>query len=172
MAGTLVELVHRERGCRLIMLDPNIRAGLVDDVDYRGRLESVIAATTVVKASDSDLAWIEPGSAYRAAAEHMLDRGVRMVVVTLGAEGAYGAHRDLRIRVEAPPVQVVDTIGAGDAFGAGLLGWLHDHDLIRPDIALDEEQLRAALDYACMAASLNCGRAGADPPWKKEMAHS
>jgi fructokinase len=169
MAGTLVELVRRERGRRLIMLDPNIRAALVDEVDYRTRLESVIAAATIVKASDSDLAWIEPGSDYRAAAQHMLDRGVQMVVVTLGALGAYGAHRDLRVQVEAPQVQVVDTIGAGDAFGAGLLGWLHDHDLIRSDLELDEDQLRAALDYACLAASLTCARAGADPPWKREM---
>jgi fructokinase len=170
MAGTVVELVRRERGRRLIMLDPNIRVGLVNDLDnYRARLLSVIAAATVVKASDSDLAWIEPESDYRSAAQHMLDQGVRMVAITLGAQGAFGAHRDLQIHVPAPPVQVVDTIGAGDAFGAGLLAWLHDHDLIRPDLKLDEKQLQAGLDYACLAAALTCTRAGADPPWKREM---
>jgi len=169
MAATIAELVRRERGRRLIMLDPNIRDGLSDERDYRQRLESIVAATTVVKASDSDLAWIESGTNYRAAAEHMLDLGVRMVAVTLGAQGAFAAHRDLRVHVHAPPVHVVDTIGAGDAFGAGLLGWLHDHDLVRPDLELDEEELRAALEYACLVAALTCARAGADPPWKREV---
>lgn len=170
MAGTVVELVRREHGRRLVMLDPNIRVELVDnDSDYRARLESLIAASTVVKASDSDLAWLEPGSDYRAVADQLLDRGVRLVVVTLGAQGAFGAHRGIWVHVTAPSVQVVDTVGAGDAFGAGLLAWLHDHDLIHPELQLAEDQLRAALDYACLAASLTCARAGADPPWKREM---
>ena len=166
MADTLVELARRERGRRLIMLDPNIRVGLVDDRNYGTRLETSIATATIVKASDSDLAWIEPGTDYRVAAQHMLDRGVQMVAVTLGA------HRDVRVHVAAPPVQVVDTIGAGDAFGAGLLGWLHHHDLLDPQLELDEDQLQAALEYACLTASLTCARAGADPPWKREVLRS
>jgi fructokinase len=172
MADTIAELVRRERGRLLIMLDPNIRRGLIDDVDYRARVDSLVASSTIVKASETDLAWIEPGAGYRAAAEHMIERGVPMVVVTLGAQGAFGAHGDLRLHVEAPPVNVVDTVGAGDAFGAGLLAWLHEHDLIRADVTLDEEQLRAALEYACLTASLTCARAGADPPWKSELALS
>ncbi|TMC34577.1 MAG: carbohydrate kinase, partial [Chloroflexi bacterium] len=94
---------------------------------------------------------------------------VRLVVVTLGADGAFGAHRDLRLHLPAPPVEVVDTIGAGDAFGAGLLAWLHDHSLIEPSPSLTEGELRSALSYASRAASLTCARAGADPPWKREM---
>jgi fructokinase len=125
--------------------------------------------TTIDKASDSDLAWLFPDRDYLSAAEEMIVRGIPLVVVTLGAAGAYAAHRDLRVHVAAPPVQVVDTIGAGDAFGAGLLAWLHDHDLMRPDVELDETTLRAALAYACLAASLTCARAGADPPWKREV---
>ena len=170
MASTIVELVQRERDGRLIMLDPNIRIGLTDDFDYRDRLNTLISASTIVKASDSDLAWIHADCDYTEAADRILGEGVRMVVVTLGADGAFGAHRDLRIRVAAPPVEVVDTIGAGDAFGAGLLAWLYDHDLIRPELSLDEDELRSALAYACLAASLTCARGGADPPWKPEMA--
>jgi fructokinase len=92
-----------------------------------------------------------------------------MVVVTLGARGAFGAHRDLRVHVASPKVDVVDTIGAGDAFGAALMAWLHDHESIRPDLSLAEDELRAALDYACLAGALTCTRAGADPPWRSEM---
>ena len=91
-------------------------------------------------------------------------------MVTLAAEGAFGAHRDIRVHVAAPRVDVVDTVGAGDAFGAALLAWLHDHGRIRPDLALDEAELRAALEYACLAAAITCTRAGADPPRKQELA--
>jgi fructokinase len=63
----------------------------------------------------------------------------------------------------------VDTIGAGDAFGAGLLAWLHDHGAIRPDLHLEPDELKAALAYACLAGALTCARTGADPPWKSEI---
>ena len=169
IASTLVDLVAREHGRRLVMLDPNVRVGLADDDEYRERLLSVVAQSTIVKASQDDLAWLYPGLDYQHAADRMLAEGVQLVVVTLGARGAFGAHDGHRISVSAPPVEIVDTIGAGDAFGAALLAWLHDHEAIRPDLSLDGEQLKAALDYACLAASLTCARAGADPPRKSEM---
>ncbi len=169
MASTLVELVGRERGRRLIMLDPNVRIGLAPEADYRPRLHTVISQSTILKASDDDLAWLYPGLDYEQAADRILDEGVPMVVVTLGAQGAYGAHGGSRVRVSAPAVDVVDTIGAGDAFGAALLAWLHDHGSIRPDLSIGAEELKAALAYACLAASLTCARAGAEPPWKSEM---
>jgi fructokinase len=169
IASTLVELVARENGKRLVMLDPNVRVGLTDDDDYRERLLTVAAQSTIVKASQDDLAWLCPGLDYEQAADRILGLGVKLVVVTRGARGAYGAHDRYRISVNAPPVEIVDTIGAGDAFGAALLAWLHDHDAIRPDLRLEKEQLKASLDYACMAASLTCARAGADPPRKSEM---
>ena len=169
MASTLVELIERERGRRLIMLDPNVRLGLADEAGYRERLKSLIAMSTVVKASDSDLAWLYPDIALDEAADLMLKEGVRLVVITLGADGAYGAHRDLRIRVASPAVDVADTIGAGDSFAAALLAWLHDHGLVRPDLALDEAELRSAVEYACLAASYTCGKEGADPPSKQDL---
>ena len=122
MASTLAEFALRERAGRLLMIDPNIRRGLLDE-SYRDRLDSLIRTCTVVKASDRDLAWLYPDRNYAAAAADLLAQGVSLVVVTLGADGAFGAHRDLRLRVAAPPVDVVDTIGAGDAFGAGILAW-------------------------------------------------
>jgi len=168
MASTLAQFALRERAGRLLMIDPNVRPGLVDE-SYRDRLDSLIRASTVVKASDRDLAWLYPDRDYAAAAADLLAQGVSLVAVTLGADGAFGAHRDLRLRVAAPPVEVVDTIGAGDAFGAAVLAWLHDHHLIGPSLVLSEDQLRSALDYACLVASLTVARAGADPPWKREL---
>lgn len=169
MASTLAELVGRERGRRLVMLDPNIRVGLVPDAEYRQRLQAAISQSTIVKASEADLAWIYPGLDHKLAAARILGAGVSLVVVTLGAKGAFGAHRDERMHVEAPRIEVVDTIGAGDAFGAALLAWLHDHRAIRTDLSLDSAELKAALDFACLAGALTCTRAGAEPPWKWEM---
>ena len=169
MAATLVELAEREHGKRLLMLDPNTRAGLMPDAEYRARLHHVIDMATVVKASDTDLAWLYPGLEYEQAAERILDRGIAVVVVTLGAKGSYGATRDMRVSVPAVEIHVVDTIGAGDAFGAAFLAWLHDHDRISPHVGLDEQELRSALGYANLAAAITCTRAGADPPRKQEM---
>ena len=169
MAESLEALANREHGKRMLMVDPNVRVGLAPESEYRERLHHVIADSSVVKASDADLAWLYPGLDYPRAAERILEEGVSMVVVTLGADGAFGAHDDVRIRVPAPHVRVVDTIGAGDAFGAALLAWLQDHDCIRPELRLDESELREALDYACLAAAITCTRAGADPPRKWEL---
>jgi fructokinase len=169
MASTLANLIDREHGHRMVMLDPNIRLGLVPEAEYRTRLHTAISQSTVVKASKSDLAWLYPGVGYEQAVNAILGDGVRLVVVTLGPDGAFGGHRDLRLHVAAPPVEVVDTIGAGDAFGAALLAWLHDHDAVQLDVHLEPEALEAALDFACLAGALTCARAGAEPPWKAEM---
>ena len=136
MASTLVDLVRRERDGRVVMIDPNIRLGLVSDGEYRDRLQETISQSTIVKASDADLAWLHPEMSYEDAADQILGQGARLVVVTLGAHGAFAAHRDFHLAVDAVRVEVVDTIGAGEAFGAALLAWLHDQDAIQPDLHL------------------------------------
>jgi len=169
IASTLVELVRRERDGRVVMIDPNIRLGLVSDGEYRDRLQEMISQSTIVKASNADLAWLYPEMSYEDAADRILGEGARLVVVTLGAQGAFAAHRGFHLAVDAVHVDVVDTIGAGDAFGAALLAWLHDHEKIQPDLHLEREEVKGALEFACLAAALTCARAGADPPWKSEM---
>jgi len=136
---------------------------------YRARLDHIIARSTIVKASEADVAWLFPELDRMAAARVLLARGPRLVVVTLGAEGALGVCAEAEIRVPAPAVHVVDTIGAGDAFGAALLAWLHDHGRLSRDMRLDRDDLRAALEFACRVASITCTRPGADPPWRSEL---
>ncbi len=169
MASTLVELVKRESGRRLIMLDPNVRPGLVSNPDYRFRMESVIPLSTIVKASVADLAWLYPDLDHEAAAERLLGSGVRLVIVTLGEQGAFAATATERARVAAPPVEVVDTIGAGDVFGAAVLTRLHETDRLSPDLELGADELGSLLTFACLAASLVCTRVGADPPRRSEL---
>ena len=169
MATTLAGLVRREGGKRPIMLDPNVRPGLIDDAVYRERLHGLLEQSTLVKASAGDLAWLYPNLDPDAAAGELLSRGVQMVLITSGAEGAIGAGRRARVQVAAPAVNVVDTIGAGDAFGAAALAWLHDHGALDLDLALDAEQLRSLLSFACTVAALTCTSAGAEPPWRREL---
>src|SRR5207245_8666088 len=152
------------------MLDPNIRPVLIEDSEsYRQRLNSVIGRTTIVKASKEDMAWLYPDGSYELAAERLLGRGVRLVVVTLGAGGAYAAMLGAQVRVRTPEVVVVDTIGAGDAFGAALLVWLNDNGALQVNFTINEGQLRSTLEFACRVASITCSRAGADPPRREEL---
>lgn len=170
MASTLTDLVQRDGVDRLVMLDPNIRPALLTDVGgYRDRLDGLMAQSTIVKTSEEDLAWLYPGLGYEAAAERIRESGAGLVIVTLGPMGAYASGPNLRLNVEAPKTVVVDTIGAGDAFSAGLLAWLYEKGRIDPKLSLGAEELRAALEFACLAASLTCARAGAEPPTRAEL---
>jgi fructokinase len=171
MATTLIELVQREQGRRLVMVDPNIRAQLIPDRSrYCCRLEDeVFPASTIVKASEQDLAWLYPDLEVKKACEHIMKRGPRLVVATLGAGGALCLTRHARARASVPPVDVVDTIGAGDIFGAALLAWLHDHQRLRIDLCLTTCELEAALAFACRAASWSCTQAGAESPTRRDL---
>jgi fructokinase len=157
IASTLLDLLAREGAGRVVMLDPNVRPGVVPDPVYRENLRRAIAMSTIVKASEEDLAWL--GAPPEA----------RLLVVTRGRRGAFAIHAGHRVDVPAVNVDVVDTIGAGDAFGAALLAWLFHHDRLTPDADLDHDGLTAALEYACLAAAITCTRRGADPPTQSDM---
>jgi len=121
VASTLSGLLHREHGGRLICLDPNIRPTLIAHPDvYRRRLGDWIARADVVKVSRADLSWLCPGEPFEHAALRWRSMGPALVVVTLGAEGAEGLGGAGTTHVPGKAVQVVDTVGAGDAFTAGL----------------------------------------------------
>lgn len=169
MASSLTELIRRAGHKPLVMLDPNIRPALPLDEGYRPRLHWFISQSTVVKASVEDLAWLHPGVDYVAAAHRILDHGVRLVLVTLGPDGAYGTTGHDEVSVPAVPVDVVDTIGAGDAFGAAALAWLYDRDLLTPALTLSARDIESLLQFSCLAASLTCARSGAEPPTRSEM---
>ncbi len=171
-ASTLCSLLHREHGGRLISLDPNIRPGLIPDpAAHRRRLLELIARADVVKVSRADLTWLCSGEAAEHAAMRWKAMGPALVVVTLGPEGALALGAAGTIRVPGASVDVVDTVGAGDAFTAGLLAWLHHRGRLTRDglRRLSPDDLAAALRYANRVAAMTCTRAGADPPRRKEV---
>jgi len=149
----------------LVMLDPNCRPGAIADLAaYLGRIARIAARADVVKASVDDLAYLYPDSGPAEAAELLLAAGPALVLVTDGPHPARAFLRGgSRLTVEVPKVLVVDTIGAGDAFGGGFLAWwsangLDRSDLSRPDL------VHAAVEVAAAAAAATCARPGADPP--------
>ena len=141
----------------------------------RERVERFVAAADVVKVSDEDLAWLAPGTDPAEVAQAWLGLGPALVVVTRGGEGATGICAAGRVDVSAPQIAVVDTVGAGDAFMAGLLDALAGADLLggdRPGAlrGIPRDALAAAVRRATRVAAITCTRPGADPPTRAELA--
>jgi fructokinase len=172
IAAWLAEL--RRRGETLISFDPNVRAGLAtDEAAYRRELEAMIVSSHVVKASEEDVAAVYPGRPVPAVARGWLDAGVHLAVVTEGERGATAYHANGQVaRLSPPAVQVVDTIGAGDAFSSGFLAFLAGAGLLSPaGVAnLEGRQLELALSQAVAVSALTCTKPGADPPTAAELA--
>ncbi|MDR3335250.1 MAG: carbohydrate kinase [Treponema sp.] len=176
VASAIESLIFREHGA-VISVDPNIRPFMIGNREaYLKRFEGWVAVADIVKISEADFAFIYPGAPTETAMEQLLRLGPRVVVTTLGAEGAMALFRQDDggiIRVYAPVVDlpVVDTIGAGDTFHGALLSWLErEGKLSRAALAsLTEEELAEALFFANKAASLVCSKQGANPPTRAEV---
>jgi fructokinase len=174
-ADDVAALVHAASQASTISFDPNCRPSLIDDPrSVRNRADTLIAASDIVKVSLDDLSWLYPSRRYQEVGREWLDRGAGMVVVTMGGDGAWACTRLGETSVGAYPVRVVDTVGAGDAFTAGLLSALERADLLgvasRDALhAIDDAMLTDVLTFAARVAAVTCGRRGADPPTLAEL---
>jgi fructokinase len=159
----------RRQGKILIFLDPNVRSGFgFEAASERARVERQIEFAHVVKASEDDIALLYPGREYREIAAVWQRQTAGIVIVTLGTKGAYaltaGGHE---LTVPAAPAEVVDTVGAGDAFAAALLDGLADEVPCGTDPAaglqrIDIGTTRSLLERACISAAFTCEHAGAE----------
>lgn len=155
-----------------MMIDPNIRPDFIRDADrYRARIDAMIARADIVKVSDEDLEWLGMGETLEARAWDLLSRGPAMVCLTRGAEGAMAITADRTVTVSARRTTVVDTVGAGDTFNAGILAALSEAGcLTKPALRdLDGDTIRDALTLGVRAAAVTVGRAGANPPRLDEL---
>lgn len=170
--STYEALLMREHEKRVISLDPNIRPGFIKDKQaHRARIERMAARSDIIKFSDEDLEWFGMHGSHDELAAQWLERGPKVVVITKGADGADGYTKDLKVSVAGEKVEVVDTIGAGDTFDAGVLASLKRNDLLTKEkvASLGETGLRDALTLAAKAAAVTVSRAGANPPWAREI---
>ena len=126
----------------------------------------------LLKVSAEDLALLFPGRAAADFAAHALAQGTAAVVVTRGAMGAMAWTANASAAAPGVKVEVVDSVGAGDAFQAATLAWLAEHDaLTRAALArLSHASWQSALSFAARAAAITCSRRGADTPRRGELA--
>jgi fructokinase len=168
--ATAVEaVVERLAGRALIAIDPNIRPWVLDDAEaYRARLRRVLAHSHVVKVSQEDLDWLYPDLPHVEGIRELLEQGPTVGLLTRGPNGALVVTRTAEVAVPAPRAKVVDTIGAGDAFGGGFLAWWSERGLTSEDLGTIDLTVEATA-FACLVAARTCSRPGADPPHRSEL---
>jgi fructokinase len=147
-------------------LDPNIRPTLIGShSDVLETFEKLAAVCTVVKLSDEDAEWLYPAVDATDVVGRLLELGVRLAVVTRGGDGLLVASRLARLEVPAARCDVVDTIGAGDS----AMGAIID-EVVRCGLdSLTEARLRSVGTWAATVAGVTTSRAGANPPWRREL---
>ena len=104
-------------------------------------------------------------------ARQWIEGGVSIVTLTMGAEGTRCITASMDLRVPATPVEVVDTVGAGDTFNAGFLAGLRSSGVLTKKHlkALSRDGLRSAMEYRSRVAAYTLGQAGANPPWRQDL---
>jgi fructokinase len=153
-----------------VSIDPNVRPLLVDPAVYRQRAARWCELADILRLSSDDLELMLPGVSPERAGDTWHLAGARLVVITLGGDGAPVSLDGDRVRVPTPLVEVVDTIGAGDSFTGGFLHHLAARDLLGGRLdALTLAHAAEAAHYAARVAALTCSVAGPNPPWAHQL---
>ena len=173
IADTLLALVQRESGKRLISLDPNVRLNPEPNIDlWRSRVATLVELADLIKVSDEDLSLLYPGQDPQRVIEGWLQHRCQVVFLTRGGEGATVFSRSHGSwSVPACSVKMADTVGAGDTFQAALLTWLTEQQLdsVEGVQSLAREQIDGMLKFAVRAAALTCSKAGPDLPYRRQL---
>ncbi len=168
MASTLEAVVRSIDDDVLVLLDPNCRPRVTADrVGYMARLERMLRRADVVKVSGDDLDFISPDD-HPAGVRMLLDGGPKLVLHTNGSRSVNIHSVAGEVEVSVPPVEVADTIGAGDSFGGAFAAWWDQAGLGRHDLD-DRHAVRAAVAAAVEVAAVSCTRVGAQPPRRAEL---
>ena len=166
---------ERAREAPVVAIDYNVRApSIVDPDSYRKRLERLSRCGGVVKVSEADLVGLGRSDAEGVVTE-LVCGGAALAVLTRGSDGAvvFSAGGS-RVAVPSVAARVVDPVGAGDAFMAGMLTWLQARGALSTKAlaALTEADLRTLLTYAQNVAAVTCAARGAVMPFKRDLAGS
>lgn len=172
-AETYAALCAREAADHVVMIDPNIRPGFIRDPQaFRDRMARMLGMADIIKISDEDLDWLRDGAdAPEAKARALRAETGALVILTRGAEGATAFYAGGETQVPARRAEVVDTVGAGDTFNAGVLASLSEQGLLSKAAltGISEAALQQALDFGARVAAVTVSRAGANPPWRQEL---
>lgn len=173
IADTLLTLVRRESGKRLISLDPNVRLNPEPNIDlWRSRVATLVELADLIKVSDEDLSLLYPGQDPQRVIEGWLRHRCQLVFLTRGGEGAtVFSCKHGSWSVPACSVNIADTVGAGDTFQAALITWLTEQqrDSVEGVQSLARGEIDEMLKFAVQAAALTCSRTGPDLPYRQQL---
>ncbi|NVZ59708.1 carbohydrate kinase [Pseudomonas edaphica] len=173
IGDTLLSLVKRESGKRLISLDPNVRLNPQPDIQlWRERVAELVKHADLIKVSDEDLHLLYPDQSPESVLQGWLQHRCQLVFLTRGGDGASVFSRQ-HGSWSQPAVKVVmaDTVGAGDTFQAALIAWLTEQQLDSVDglQQLTRAQIDSMLGFAIRAAALTCSKTGPDLPYRQQL---
>ena len=145
----------------LVSYDPNYRASLwPDEGTAVARMLEPLPLVDILKVSDEELPLLTGLSDPDRGSARLAEKGIRLVLVTLGANGAFYRFDGQTGHVPGVPCTVGDTNGAGDTFFGAALSRL----VKLPSLdALTVPELRRIVAFANKAASLTTSRHGAIP---------
>lgn len=168
VASTFAALAENGKNL-FVSLDPNVRPTVEPDAKiWRSRIGEMLTVAKLVKVSSEDLDLLYPGRSIGDIASDWLNMCPDLVVVTDGGSAVHGFRQAGSIVVAPPTVDVVDTVGAGDAFQAALLAELQiNGHMTEPMDNLTDTQLEQILRHASEVAAVTCTRRGADIPLRR-----
>lgn len=172
-ASSIVDVVALHQDRCSIVFDPNVRPSLIaDKADYEHKLKTWLSLADIIKVSTQDLSWLYPDMTSEQVAEAWLESGAEALIVTNGGKGVSLFRKDHNpLRVAAPQITVVDTVGAGDTFTGAMMLALFERKAFKDFAGLSDTAWQEVLSFAAHAAAFNCTQAGANPPTRAELDH-
>ncbi|WP_242493843.1 PfkB family carbohydrate kinase [Sanguibacter massiliensis] len=174
-ADAVADLLAVQRRVSTVTFDPNVRPAILGrPLTAAPGVERFLMLADVVKVSHAGLAWLYPHRDPEVTAALWHKRSGAIVVLTRGADGASTWSAAGRVDVPGVPVEIADTVGAGDAFTGTLIDGLWSHDLLGAPrraalLAIEPDLLRDVVARAVKAAAITTSRAGANPPRRAEL---
>lgn len=171
----LVDFLREAREHATITYDPNARPTIMGEPEEAyERVKEIIQLADVVKTSDEDIEWFTGETDLDRVAAQWLEMGASLIVVTRGGDGSSAFIPGTRIDMPASPVDVVDTVGAGDSFMGGLIDALWSENMLGLNNRyalrnIFDETVVRVLARASSISAITVSRAGANPPWKHEL---
>ena len=166
-------LIEQVAGNLPIYFDANIRPDFIENKkNYFDRFVELTFKVDIIKISDEDYRYLYGAQDFNEVSKDWLHNGVKLVILTLGAEGSkviYDNGKD--VFVKSQKVDVVDTIAAGDSFNGGFLLRLDEQGLLDRESLnnINNTQLESTLSFANKVASITVTKKGANPPWLSEI---
>jgi fructokinase len=177
--GNLIieEWAKAQSNQKTISHDINMRPALgFNQAKELTRVERVNSFSHIIKASDEDLEWLDPKRTPDQTAKDWSTN--KLVLITKGADGVdVYKNGQMLFNVPSRKIKVVDTVGAGDTFTANLLAQLQENNHLGENptdklMNIKDEDLHTYVHIAGIAASINCERAGAEPPTRSELSET